>query len=145
MAFRTTVQLGGKTATGLEVPPEEVAALGAGKRVPVRVTLRGHTYRSTVTPYGGRFMVPLSAQNRAAAGVQAGDEVEVELEVDDAPREVEVPPDLAGALAAVPGARERFDALSYSAQLQHVLAVEQAKAPATRERRIAAVVAATSG
>ena len=72
MRFSTTVLLGGRTATGLVVPPEIVEALGAGKKPAVTVTVGGHTYRSTVAPRGGQFMIPLSAENRAAAGVAAG-------------------------------------------------------------------------
>ena len=142
MRFTTTVLLGGKTATGLVVPPEVVDALGAGRKPPVTVTLRGHSYRSSVASRGGRFLIPLSAEHRTAAGLAAGDEVEVDVELDTAPREVEVPDDLAAALDGRPGARQRFDAMSYSAQLQHVLAVTGAKAADTRARRVAAVVSA---
>lgn len=140
MKFRSIVELGGKTATGIEVPEDVVAALGPGKRPAVSVTLNGHTYRSTVARMGGRFLLPVSAEVRAASGVVAGDEVEVEVEVDDAPRTVDVPADLAAALEGEP--RTRFDALSYSNQRRHVLAVEGAKTDATRARRIAGVVAA---
>lgn len=129
-------------ATGIPVPPEVVAALGAGKRPKVAVTLNGYTYRTTVAPYGDVFMLPLAAEHRSAAGVQAGEQVEVTLEVDTAPRIVEVPDDLAAALAAVPGARAAFDHLAYSHRKEHVRSVNEAKQPATRERRIAAVVAA---
>ncbi|HEV7727162.1 MAG TPA: YdeI/OmpD-associated family protein [Modestobacter sp.] len=141
MRFSTTVELGGKTATGMAVPAEVVEALGAGRKPAVRVTVGGHTYRSTVATMGGRFLLPLSAENRTAAGVAAGDAVEVDVELDDAPREVEVPTDLAAALDAAPEARRRFDALSYSGRRRHVLAVEGAKAEATRARRVAGVVA----
>ena len=89
--FRATVELNGKTATGFEVPGDVLERLGPGKRPAVRVTLGGHTYASTVGSMGGRAMLPLSAENRAAAGVSAGDEVEVELAPDLAPRTVEVP------------------------------------------------------
>ena len=142
MRFSTTVLLGGRTATGLVVPPEVVEALGAGKKPAVTVTVGGHTYRSTVAARGGQFMIPLSAENRTAAGVAAGDTVEVDVELDTAPRVVEVPADLADALDAEPAARSRFDAMSYSHQLQHVLAVDAAKTAPTRERRVAAVVTA---
>jgi hypothetical protein len=145
MRFSTTVELGGKTATGMEVPPEVVEALGAGKKPAVRVTVGGHTYRSTVASMGGRFLLPLSAERRAAAGVAAGDRIEVDVELDTEPRTVEVPADLTAALDAEPAARARFDALSYSAQLRHVLAVEGAKAEATRARRVAGVVAGLFG
>jgi hypothetical protein len=142
MRFSTTVELGGKTATGMEVPDEVVTSLGAGKKPAVQVTVNGHTYRSTIATMGGRFLLPLSAENRTAAGVAAGDAVEVDVELDTAPRTVEVPADLAAALDADPPVRGRFDALSYSLQRRHVLAVEGARTEATRERRVAAVLAA---
>ncbi len=129
-------------ATGLRVPAEVVAELGAGKRPKVTVSLNGHTYRSTVAAYGDLFMLPLSAEHRIAAGVKAGDMVKVTIALDLAPRTVEVPADLAAALAARPGAAEAFDALSYTHRKEHVRAVEEAKSPATRERRIARIVAA---
>jgi hypothetical protein len=145
MRFTTTVELGGKTATGLRVPAEVVEALGSGKRPPVTVTVNGHSYRSTVAAYGGDCFLPLAAEHRTAAGVAAGDTVSVDVELDTAPRVVEVPADLAAALDAEPDARRRFDALSYSHQRRHVLAVEGAKAAATRERRVAAAVAMLLG
>jgi antitoxin component of MazEF toxin-antitoxin module len=141
MRFSTTVELGGKTATGMAVPPEVVEQLGAGKKPAVRVTVGGHTYRSTIATMGGRFLLPLSAENRVAAGVAAGDPVEVDVELDTEPRTVGVPADLAAALDAEPAARARFDALAYSHQLRHVLAVEGAKAEATRQRRVTSTVA----
>lgn len=136
MKFLTMVELGGKTATGLEVPAEVVTSLGQGKRVPVRVTINGHTYRSTITPYDGRFMLPLSAENRQAAGVAASDEVEVEVEMDDAPREVELPPDFASALGNDAQAMQFFEGLSYSNKRRIVLGIEDAKTAETRQRRI---------
>ena len=141
MRFTTTVELGGKTATGLRVPADVVTALGSGQRPKVTVTVNGHTYRSTVAAYSGDYFLPLAAEHRAAAGVAAGDTVEVDVELDTAPRVVEVPPDLAAALDAEPEARRRFDALSYSHQRRHVLAIEGAKAEATRRRRVASAVA----
>jgi hypothetical protein len=138
--FSTTVELGGRTATGFEVPPEVVDTLGAGKRPAVTVTVGGHTYRSTVAVMGGRYMLPLSAENRTAAGLSAGDAADVELELDTAPRVVEVPADLAAALDAEPAARAAFDALNYSNQRRHTLSVEGAKTDATRARRVAKVV-----
>lgn len=128
-------------ATGLQVPAEVVAALRAGKRPKVTVSLNGHTYRSTVAAYGDLFMLPLSAEHRTAAGVKAGDVVEVTIALDLAPRTVEVPADLAAALAAVPGAAAAFDALSYTLRKEYVRGVEEAKSLATRERRIARIVA----
>ncbi|SDS46793.1 Bacteriocin-protection, YdeI or OmpD-Associated [Friedmanniella luteola] len=141
MKFTATVEAAGRTATGLEVPPEVVEALGAGKRPKVAVTLNGHTYRTSVGLMGGRSLIPVSAEVRAASGVAAGDELEVEVVVDDAPREVAVPDDLAAALAAA-GVAAAFAGLSYSHQRRHVLAVEGARAEATRARRVAAVVTA---
>ncbi|ALJ18618.1 YdeI/OmpD-associated family protein [Microbacterium sp. No. 7] len=139
--FRTVIILAGKTATGFAVPVEVVEALGKGKKPPVRVTVGAHTYRSTVAVYGGEFMIPLSAENRVAAGVEAGEEVEVALELDTEPRTVEVPSALAAALAESPAARSAFDALSYSRQRAHVLQVESAKTEETRARRIAKIIA----
>jgi hypothetical protein len=142
MRFRTEIVLGGKTATGMEVPAEVVDGLGAGKRPPVRVTINGFTYRSTIAVMGGVYMVGVNAENRASTGVAAGDVVEVDIELDTEPREVTVPPDLAAALAADDDARRRFDQISYSNRRRHVLSVEEAKTPETRRRRIAKAVAA---
>ena len=139
MRFRATVELGGKTATGIEVPEEVVAALGSHKRPQVRVTIGRYTYRSTMARMGGRFLLPVSAEVRTGAGVAAGDEVDVELALDDAPREVTVPEDLAAALDAA-GVRAGFDAQNHTARKEAVRGVEEAKAAATRERRIAKVV-----
>jgi Bacteriocin-protection, YdeI or OmpD-Associated/Domain of unknown function (DUF1905) len=136
MKFRAAVELGGKTATGVRVPAEVVEDLGAGKRPPVQVTIGGHTYRTTVAPSGGAYFVPLSAENRTSAGVAAGDEVEVDIELDTEPREVTVPPDFAKALDRNADAKRFFEGLSYSHKRRHVLAIEEAKAPATRQRRI---------
>jgi hypothetical protein len=141
MKFRTTIVLGGKTATGMCVPSDVVEALGSGKRPAVRVKLGNHTYRSTVAVMDGAFMLPVSAEVRQAAGVAAGDEVEVELELDTAPREVEVPADVASALDAAPEARRFFDGLSYSNKRRFVLGIQDAKTPETRQRRIDGAVA----
>src|SRR5204863_7601491 len=105
MKFHTTLLQSGKTAVGIQVPDAVVAALGSGRRPPVRVTINGYTYRSTVAVMGGVYMVGVSAEHRAGAGVAGGDEVDVDLELDTAPREVEVPADLAAALDAEPAAR----------------------------------------
>jgi hypothetical protein len=137
MRFRTVILAAGKTATGIVIPPEVVESLGAGRKPPIRVTIGAHTYRSTVASRGDRYLVGVSAENRAAAGVAAGDEVEVDIELDTEPREVAVPPDLAEALATEPDARSFYDALSYSQQQRLVLPIEQAKQPETRERRVA--------
>ena len=140
MRFHAILQLAGKTATGFRVPAEVVAALGAGKRPAVRVTICGHTYRSTVAPLGGAFMLPVSAEHRASAGVAAGDEVDVDIELDTAPREVAVPPDFAEALDRDADARRHFDGMSYSNQRRYVLGIEEARSAETRQRRIARAV-----
>ncbi|MDP9416352.1 MAG: YdeI/OmpD-associated family protein [Actinomycetota bacterium] len=145
MEYRATVELNGRTATGIHVPDEVVAALGAGKRPAVRATVNGYTYRSTVASMGGRFLLPVSAEHRVGAGVGAGDTVEVALEPDNEPRRVEVPPDLAEALAGDPTAKERFESLSYSRQLRHVLDVDGAKTAETRQRRLVKVLTALRG
>jgi hypothetical protein len=132
-------------ATALEVPANAVAALGKGKRHPVKVSLNGYTYRTTIAVMGGVCMLPLSAENRGAAGVKAGDQVEIMLELDTEPRTVSVPDDLAAALSKKRGARAKFDALSYSARKEHVRQVESAKAQETRDRRIAGIVAKLGG
>jgi hypothetical protein len=136
MKFRATIEQNGKTATGFRVPAEVVEAMGSGKRPAVLVTINGQTYRNTVAVMGGDYMVGVSAENRALTGVAAGDEVEIGLAPDTAPREVVVPDDFAAALAAEPAAQRTFDALSYSNRSWHVLSIEGAKTDETRRRRI---------
>ena len=139
--FKTTVlKSEGMNATGLRVPSAVVDQLGGGKRPKVTVTLKGYTYRSTVAVYGDEFFLPLAAVHREAAGVIAGQRVHVSVEVDTAPREVEVPNDLAAALNKA-GARAAFDALAFTRRKEHVRAIEEAKAPETRARRIDKAVA----
>lgn len=137
MRFRTTIQASGGTTTGIEVPEHVVEALGSGKRPAVNVTINGYTYRSTVAVMSGTYMVSVSAEHRAGAGVSGGDEVDVELDLDTAPRVVTVPADLAVALDAEPAARRTFDGLSYSNKSWHVLQIEGARTDETRQRRIA--------
>ena len=134
--FRTVIELGGKTATGFAVPEEVVSSFGTSKKPKVRNTINNYTYRSTVATLGGRFMLPLSAENREGAGVAAGDEVEVELELDTEPRELTIPEDFAAALAQAEDAKQFFESLSYSNQRRYVLQIEGAKAAETRQRRI---------
>jgi hypothetical protein len=143
--FTTTVLLARKTATGLPVPPDVIDALGAGKRPAVVVTLDGgYTYRSTVGVMNEQFLVPLSAEHREASGVAAGDSVVVTLTLDTLPRTVDVPEDLAAALAEA-GVRAAFDTLSASRQRALVDPVTQAKAPETRARRVAKAVESLRG
>lgn len=140
MRFRAILQLDGKTATGIEVPAQIVEALGAGKRPPVVVQINGHTYRSTLGSMGGVHKLPVSAEHRAAAGISAGDEVDVELRLDDQPREVAVPEDLAAALRADSEAARAFDALSPSRRKALVQQLEGARTAETRQRRLAKAV-----
>ena len=137
MRFRTTVDLHGRTATGMRVPPEIVAALGSGRRPPVVVTINGYTYRSTVAVMGGQSLIGVSSENRAGAGVAAGDQVDVDIELDTAARTVTVPADFAAAIDEDPKARATFDGLSYSNKSWHVLSIDGAKTDETRQRRIA--------
>jgi bifunctional DNA-binding transcriptional regulator/antitoxin component of YhaV-PrlF toxin-antitoxin module len=140
MRFHAVIELGGKTATGIRVPADIVASLGPSKRPAVRVTVGGHTYRTTVAPLGGAFMLPVSAEVRERAGVAAGDDVDVDIELDTEPREVAVPPDFAAALDRDADARRFFDGLSYSNKRRFVLPIEDAKTAETRQRRIAKAV-----
>lgn len=137
MRFRTTILQAGKTATGIRVPDEVVEALGKGKRPSVRVTIKGFTYRSTIAVMGDVYMVGINADNRAGAGVAGGDEVDVDIELDNAPREVTEPAEFAAALAAEPRARRTFDSLSYSNKSWHVSQIAGAKTDETRQRRLA--------
>lgn len=141
MRFRTTLEAAGKTATGFRVPEEVIEGLGAGKKPAVRVTINGHTYRSTVAPRGGVYLVSVSAENRAGAGVAAGDEIDVDLALDTEPREVTVPPDLAAALAAAPDAQRFFDGLSFSRRQWFVLGIDEARTEQTRQRRVEKAIA----
>jgi hypothetical protein len=136
MKLQTTILKTGGNTAGIVVPDEFVAALGAGKRPKVRATIKGYTWRTSITPMDGQFWVGVSQEVRAGAGVAAGDAVDLELEVDDAPREVVVPADFAATLAANPAEQAKFAKLSYSHQRRHVMAIEAAKAPETRVRRI---------
>lgn len=138
--FQTTVELAGRTATGVTVPPHVVEALDAGRQPLVTVTIAEHTYRSKVAVRGGAYKLPISAEHREAAGVAAGDTVAVTIDLDTEPRVLAVPADLDAAIGANPAARARFDALSYSRRRWFVDGVEGAKTDATRERRIAKAV-----
>jgi len=145
MRFRATILQTGKNTAGIEVPPAVVEGLGAGKRPPVTVTLNGFTYRTTVAVMGGVYMVGLSGERRAAAAVAGGDILDVDIELDMAPREIEVPADFTAALDAEPAARAAFDRLSYSNKSWHTLQIEGAKSADTRARRITKSVAILKG
>ena len=127
------------------MPREVVEALGASKRPPVRVTVNGYTYRNTIAAMGGKYMVGVSAEHRAGAGVAGGDSVDVDIELDDAPRTVEVPPELAMALAKDKAAKATFDGLSYSNQRRHADGIASAKTDETRQRRLEKTLAELHG
>ena len=132
--------LNGRTATGLQVPDDVVEKLGAGKRPPVVVTVGDYSYRTTVAPMGGEFWIPLAAEHREAAGVTAGQDVDVALELDTAPRETPLPADLDAALDDE--ARTFFHSLAASHRKEWVRWVEEAKKPETRATRIEKTAAA---
>jgi bacteriocin resistance YdeI/OmpD-like protein/uncharacterized protein DUF1905 len=138
--FRTIILGNDKSTLGIKIPEEVVAALGTSKRPPVRVTINGKSYRSTVAVMSGNFMVGVSAENRKIVGVGAGDKVEVTLQLDTEPRVVTVPPDFEKALGRHRGAKQFFDGLSYSKKQWFVLGIEGAKTSETRERRVAKAV-----
>ncbi|BCL12503.1 YdeI/OmpD-associated family protein [Micromonospora sagamiensis] len=144
MKFRTLVEPP-EPMRGLEVPPEVVEALGGGARPPVTITINGHSWKSRVAIMRGRHLLGLSTANRQAAGVAIGGEVEVELMLDNEPRVVVEPADFARALDADPAARAAYDKLAYSHKREHVRAIEGAKKPQTRQRRIAQAIAALRG
>jgi hypothetical protein len=123
------------------VPFDPKAAFGR-VRAPVRVTLNGYTYRSTIAAMGGGYFIPLRKTHREAAGLQGGETLEVLIEADEEPRTVQPPPDLQLALQATPPAWERWQELSFTHQREYVQAVEEAKKPETRSRRIAQSVSA---
>jgi hypothetical protein len=139
MRFESRVELGGKTATGIEIPTEIIEALGTSKRPPVTITINGYTYRTTAVRMGGRFLVPLAAENREAAGVAAGDQIVVDIDNDTAPREVDLPADLAAAMDEA--VRATYDGLSFTHRKEWVRWVEEAKKPETRAARIEKTVA----
>jgi len=142
MRFRTTIIGAGKNAAGIEIPTEVVDSFGAGKRPPVVVTVNGYSYRNTVAVMGGVYMVGISAEHRAASGISAGDEVDIDLQLDTQPRLVTVPDDLAAALDADPDAKRTYEAGSYSHRKEVVRTLEDAKTEETRARRLTKAIAA---
>ncbi|MEV0248378.1 YdeI/OmpD-associated family protein [Nocardia sp. NPDC050712] len=144
MKFRTHVEPP-EPMRGLEVPPAVVTALGAGARPPVTITINGHSWKSRIALMRGRHLLGLSHANRQAAGVEIGEEIEVEVELDTEPRVVVEPPDFAEALDADPAARAAYDKLAHSRKREHVHAIESAKKPETRQRRIEKAIATLRG
>lgn len=141
MKFRSVVEPP-EPMRGLEVPAEVVGELGGGARPRVTITINGHSWHSRVAILRGRHLLGLSNANRTAAGVALGDEVEVEVVLDTEPPTLAEPADLSRALDADPAARAGFDRLSYTRRRRHILAVDGAKKPETRARRIDQVLSA---
>jgi hypothetical protein len=139
ITFHTTILQTGKNTAGIPVPEEIIERLGGGRRPLVRVTINHYTYRSAVAVMDGQFMISLSAENRQAAGVLGGDEVDITLEVDTAPRTVEIPQDFEAALVRA-GVLDAFQSAAPSLKKEYVRQVEEAKTQETRERRIAKIV-----
>src|SRR5581483_1893337 len=139
MKFHTTILKDGNN-TGIQVPDDVVAALGKGKRPPVKVTLNGYTYRSSVAVMGGKNLVGVSAAIRKETGIAGGEELDVEIELDEEPRVVEVPADFQAALDADPEARAFFDKQNYSIRRRLVMAIEAVKSAETRARKVTTTV-----
>ena len=138
--FKSTMALIGNN-TGIEVPAPVIEALGGGKKPAVNVTVNGFAYRSTIAVMGGRYLISFSADKRAATGIAGGDKIEVTLELDTAPRMMEVPADLQRALDRDKAAKTFFSTLSFSNQRRHIDPINAAKTPETRARRIEKSVA----
>jgi hypothetical protein len=138
--LRVRIEGAGKTAAGIEIPPEVVASLGSSRRPAVKVTINGYTYRSSIASMGGRYMLGVSNDTRSQTGVAAGDEVDVDIELDTEPREVLVPADLAKALDGDAAAKRFFEGLNYSNRRRVVTPIDEARTPELRERRIGAAV-----
>jgi hypothetical protein len=134
--FQTTILTTGKTATGIVIPDDVIANLNAGKKPPIKVTLNGYTYRSTVAVMGGRFMVGVNSDVRKASGVKGGDTLTVEIELDTEAREVLLPVDFKKALDKNPEAKKVFETLSHSKKTALVYPIDKAKKDETRERNI---------
>jgi Domain of unknown function (DUF1905)/Bacteriocin-protection, YdeI or OmpD-Associated len=140
--FRARVLLAGKTATGVEVPAKVVEALGSSRRPLVRVTINGYTYRNAIAVMGGTYMLGISEDVRSHARVKAGDNIDVDVELDTEKREVDVPPELKKALARDAAARKYFESLSYSRKVTLVNPIANGKTPETRERNLGKAMAA---
>ena len=132
----TLEQAPGKKATGIAIPEAVIEQLGAGKKPPLRVKLNSYEYRITAGVMNSRSMIPVSAAVRDAAGLTAGDRVDVELVVDSTQRTVDIPADLTASFEANPAAKSYFDTLSNSIQRYHVDSINTAKSDETRQRRI---------
>lgn len=141
MQIHLTLEATGANTTGFRIADAVVDELGGSRRPAVSATVNGHTWRTSIARMGENFWLGVSAANRAAAGLAAGDEVDLDVVLDTAPRVITVPDDLAAALTAEPAAQAAFGALSYSNQRRIVEGIEGAKTAPTRERRVAKAVA----
>jgi hypothetical protein len=141
MKFRAQVIPSGN-ATGVEVPDKVMQALGPEGRPPVTITINGHSWRSRVAAMRGQRLIGISAAHRAASGISEGDVIDIDVERDEAPREVAEPADLAEALNDCPQARASFDRLPFGLRQKHVRTIQEAKSADVRERRISKLVAA---
>jgi hypothetical protein len=139
--FKTVLLQSGKTATGIKIPPEIIEKLGAGKKPPVKVTINGFTYRSTVAVMGGNFMVGVNAENRSSANVKGGDKLEVTIELDTEPRTVELPAELQKVFEKNKAAKAAFDKLAPSKKKAMALSITEAKTEETKTRRIEKIIA----
>jgi hypothetical protein len=137
MELHAELQAKGGTTTGFQVPDELVNALGGGGRPKVKVVVKGYEFRSSIARMGGSYWLGMSAERRTAAGVAAGDLLDVEITLDNDERILDVPEDLALALAADPAAKSFWETLSYSKQQWHALQVTGAQAAETRAKRVA--------
>ncbi|WP_083867705.1 YdeI/OmpD-associated family protein [Pseudaminobacter salicylatoxidans] len=144
MKFRAQVIPSGN-ATGVEVPDEVMQALGPAGRPPVTITINGHTWRSRVAAMRGQHLIGISTAHRAAARISEGDIIEIDVQLDEAPREVVEPADLADALDNCPRARTSFDRLPFGLQQKHVRAIQEARSAEVRERRIGKLIVVLEG
>lgn len=142
LSFKTVLLTAGKTATGIKIPPEIIEKLNAGKKPPIKVTINGFTYRSTVAVMGGNFMVGVNAENREGAKVKGGDRIDVTIELDTEPREVELPAEFKKALDKNAKAKKAFESLSISKKKAHVFPIANAKTDETRKRNIDKAISA---
>ena len=143
--FRTKVLAAGKTAAGVEVPEKVVLGLGSTKRPLVKVTINGYTYRSAIAPMGGTYMLGVSNEVRQQTGVAPGETIDVDVELDTDKRDVEVPPELATALANDARAKKYFESLSYSRKYALAAPIANGKTPETRERNLEKAMAELKG
>lgn len=137
MKTRLDLQRTGGNTTGFEVPEDFVAALGGGGRPKVVVQLNGLTFRTTIAKMGGSFWLGVSAERRAAAGVEGGQTYDLDIALDTQPRVIEVPADLQAALDAEPAVGDFWKTVAYSNQRWHVEQLTSAKTDETRSRRLA--------